>query len=79
MKKTAKEKLHSILNIIFYVMVVVNLIVPVSLVTLCTIALNHLENLHWSVEWAVKVSLCLAVVETCAQLIRTIKLFKSKK
>lgn len=79
MKKTAKERLHSILNIIFYVMVTVNLIVPVSLVTLCTIALNHLEKLHWSVEWAVKVSLCLAIVELIAQLIRTVKLFKDKK
>lgn len=79
MKKTAKEKLHSILNVIFYVMVTVNLIVPVSLFTVCTIALSHLENLHWSVEWAVKISLCLAVVETIAQLIRTVKLFKTKK
>jgi len=79
MKKTAKEKLHSILNVIFYIMVTVNLIVPVSLFTVCTIALSHLENLHWSVEWAVKISLCLAVVETIAQLIRTVKLFKNKK
>ena len=79
MKQTAKEKLHSILNVIFYVMVTVNIIVPISLFTLCTIALSHLENLHWSVEWTVRVSLCLAVVETIAQLIRTIKLFKNKK
>jgi len=79
MRKTAKEKLHSILNVIFYVMVTINLIVPISLFTVCTIALSHLENLHWSVEWAVKISLCLAVVETIAQLIRTVKLFKNKK
>lgn len=79
MKETAKEKLHSFLNLIFYVMVVVNFIFPISLVALCAIALDHLENVHWSVNWAIRVSLCLAVVETCAQLIRTVKLFKNKK
>lgn len=79
MKESAKEKLHSFLNIVFYVMVVVNFIVPISLLTLCAIALNHLENQHWSIEWAVRISLCLAIVETIAQLIRTIKLFKNKK
>ena len=79
MKETAKDKLHSFLNLIFYVLVAVNFIFPISLVTLCTIALDHLENVHWSVNWAIRVSLCLAVVETCAQLIRTVKLFKNKK
>jgi hypothetical protein len=79
MKETAKEKLHSFLNIIFYVMVTVNFIVPISLLALCAIALGHLENQHWSIEWAIRVSLCLAIVETCAQIIRTIKLFKKKK
>ena len=79
MKETAKEKLHSFLNIIFYVMVTVNFIVPISLLALCTIALGHLENQHWSIEWADRVSLCLAVVEACAQLIRTVKLFRNKK
>ena len=79
MKETAKAKLHSFLNIIFYVMVTVNFIVPISLLALCTIALGHLENQHWSINWAVRVSLCLAVVEACAQLIRTVKLFRNKK
>lgn len=79
MKEPAKAKLHSFLNIIFYVMVTVNFIVPISLLALCSIALGHLENQHWSVDWAVRISLCLAVVETCAQVIRTVKLFKNKK
>jgi hypothetical protein len=79
MKETAKAKLHSFLNIIFYVMVTVNFIVPISLFALCTIALGHLENQHWSIDWAVRVSLCLAIVETCAQIIRTVKLFRNKK
>jgi len=79
MKETAKAKLHSFLNIIFYVMVTVNFIVPISLLALCTIALGHLENQHWSIDWAVRVSLCLAIVETCAQIIRTAKLFRNKK
>jgi hypothetical protein len=79
MKENAKEKLHSFLNLIFYVMVAVNFIFPISLVTLCTIALDHLENVHWSIDWAIRVSLCLAIVEACAQLIRTVKLFRNKK
>ena len=79
MKETSKAKLHSFLNIIFYVMVTVNFIVPISLLALCTIALGHLENQHWSINWAVRVSLCLAIVETCAQIIRTVKLFRNKK
>lgn len=79
MKENAKEKLHSFLNLIFYVMVTVNFIFPISLVTLCTIALSHLENTHWSIDWAIRVSLCLAIVETCAQIIRTVKLFRNKK
>jgi hypothetical protein len=79
MKETAKAKLHSFLNIIFYVMVTVNFIVPISLLALCTIALDHLENQHWSIDWAVRVSLCLAIVETIAQIIRTVKLFRNKK
>jgi hypothetical protein len=79
MKENSKEKLHSILNIIFYVMIVINFIFPISLVTLCVIAQDHLENQHWSIIWAVRVSLALAIVETIAQLIRTVKLFKNKK
>lgn len=79
MKNTAKEKLHSVLNIIFYLMVTVSFIVPLMLVALCIVASSHLENQHWSVEWAIRVSLCLAIVETFAQILRTIKLFKNKK
>lgn len=79
MKETAKEKLHSLLNIIFYVMIVINFIFPISLVTLCVIAQDHLENQHWSIVWAVRVSLALAIVETLAQVMRTLKLFRNKK
>lgn len=79
MKETAKDKLHSLLNVIFYVMIVINFIFPISLVTLCVIAMNHLENLHWSIVWAVRVSLALAIVEALAQVMRTVKLFRKKK
>lgn len=79
MKETAKEKLHSLLNVIFYVMIVINFIFPISLVTLCVIAMNHLENQHWSIVWAIRVSLALAIVETLAQVMRTVKLFRTKK
>lgn len=79
MKETAKEKLHSLLNVIFYVMIVINFIFPISLVTLCVIAMNHLENQHWSIVWAIRVSLALAIVETLAQVMRTVKLCRTKK
>lgn len=79
MKETAKDKLHSLLNVIFYVMIVINFIFPISLVTLCVIAMNHLENQHWSIVWAIRVSLALAIVETLAQVMRTVKLFRTKK
>lgn len=79
MKETAKDKLHSLLNVIFYVMIVINFIFPISLVTLCVIAMNHLENQHWSIVWAIRVSLALAIVETLAQVMRTVKLFRNKK
>lgn len=79
MKDSAKSKLHSFLNAIFYIIVTVNFIVPLSLLALSTFALSYIDNVHWSVEWTVKVSLALAIVEAIAQIIRTVKLFKNKK
>lgn len=79
MNNGAKERLHKILNVLYYIIVSVNLILPVFLTTIGIIAILNLANSHWSVKLLSWLTLFFSSIELISQLKRFAKGSKSAK
>ena len=73
MNNEAKERLHKILNGIYYLAIFLNFVIPVSMVVLCAIAISHYENTHWSIRTALNLTAGFSTIEVIAQIRKAAK------
>ena len=72
MKDLAKQRLHKILNLIYYLLVIANFAFPVAIMTVSGIAISKSGNLHWSIKWTAMLTFFFAAFEFFSQIRRTL-------
>jgi hypothetical protein len=78
MSQETKPKLHKFLFVLYYALVAINFIVPLTLVAVSAEALSRVDGLHWTVRWTVWLTFVFSIVEFMSQLHRTVKQHKGK-
>lgn len=78
MNNTAKERLHKILNVLYYIIVTVNIMMPVFLTTVSTIAVLHLKESHWSIKLITWASLIFSAISLVILIKKSLNIKRTK-